>query len=917
MTGVLEAEDRTSPAAAVEPQHAERRADWWCIAFLVVVPLLVFAVPAMLGHPAIAGDNEIQNFPLRALSGRMLREGHLPLWNQYIWSGNPLLGGLNAGSLYPGTLVFAVLPPVAAWVVNLLLVYWAAGLGMYALARHYRLAPLAAVLGASTFAYAGFMSGQLVHLPIVQGVAWLPLMVLAQLRLAWAVMGVGPARNADDPAGDDGRPRSAWPWVLLLAAVFGLVLLTGEPRGMAEAGVVSVVVFLWLLLRPSHGVTTAGARLRYTLFTVAAGVWGVALGAVQLLPGLRFISASQRAVVSYQFFGTGSLRPSWSMLMLVPDLFGGDGLFHQPTFFNNYNLPEVTGYVGLLPLVAAFALLTLSVGRKRDVRAGDWAPWLFFVVLGLFLSWGSFTPLGGLFGHIPFYDRLRLQSRNLAVVDLGLAVLMAFWADRLLRGRTERETTGWRRWVTIAPLLAAAGVCVTALAIPYRFEFSQGTTAFGASLGAQLRGWITAQLVVVAAVVALVLGWRRIPARWRGVALTVVLAADLLLFSIATSTGLTAGNATVEPSRATAAAVLGTQGRFAIYDTTALNTDVLSEIGQPDLNAFTRLPSVQGYGSIVDNTYGTATGTHTLDNLDPCALARGAFTPLRLGSLITLGQFLTLRVPPAAPGTPGTSRLPNCPGAPAAGAGGRRTFYFGQPLTVQSVQLIRQGTATAAPDMAVIDVAGTVRHPALTASATSWGWLVRLATPMPAAGLVVTGPAEQVSPTSTVTTADGSAYSMGGILQDALGQPGWRFSGFWQQYAVFRHPVLPSAVWVSHPAPGTTVRQVQHTDWGTAVVRVEATQPATVVLSQTFQPGWHGQLDSTAGDVHLTVPVQRDGLVQSVRVPKGSWQLTILYRPRGLNTGLVFSAVGLAGVLAVGVVAVVRRRRRRSATAAR
>ena len=69
--------------------------------------------------------------------------------------------------------------------------------------------------------------------------------------------------------------------------------------------------------------------------------------------------------------------------------------------------------------------------------------------------------------------------------------------------------------------------------------------------------------------------------------------------------------------------MLGTNGRFAIYDTTALNTNVLSQIGQPDLNAFTGLPSVQGYGSIVDNTYGSATeptcSTRSILALSPVA----------------------------------------------------------------------------------------------------------------------------------------------------------------------------------------------------------------------------------------------------------------------------------------------------------
>ena len=69
--------------------------------------------------------------------------------------------------------------------------------------------------------------------------------------------------------------------------------------------------------------------------------------------------------------------------------------------------------------------------------AADWAPWLFFALLGLLLAWGQYTPLGGLFGHIWIFGRTRLQSRSLGIVDLALAVLFAFWADRGLGHRHE------------------------------------------------------------------------------------------------------------------------------------------------------------------------------------------------------------------------------------------------------------------------------------------------------------------------------------------------------------------------------------------------------------------------------------------------------------------------------------------------
>jgi len=89
----------------VAPTHQNR---WWrplssndrrALFAMLVVPTILFVVPALLGHPAIDGDNLIQNFPLRVLSGQQIASGHLPLFNPLANSGTPLLGGLNAGAL--------------------------------------------------------------------------------------------------------------------------------------------------------------------------------------------------------------------------------------------------------------------------------------------------------------------------------------------------------------------------------------------------------------------------------------------------------------------------------------------------------------------------------------------------------------------------------------------------------------------------------------------------------------------------------------------------------------------------------------------------------------------------------------------------------------------------------------------------
>lgn len=935
---------RTGSVPLPGPLARLGRGDRRALAVLVGIPLVAFVVPALAGYPAIAGDNLIQNFPLRVLSGELLRQGHLPLWNRLIWSGNPLLGGMNAGSLYPFTLVFAVLPAVAAWVVNLLAAYWAGGLGTYALLRRLRLGPLPSGLAAGTYAFGGQMAGQMVHLPIVQGIAWVPLMILAQLELSWALFGTRPGRRGGEPAG---RVRSSpWPATVLLAVVIGLILLTGEPRGMAEAEVVAGAFTLWLVLRP-YGPGGPGwvRRLQFLGWSMVAAAWASALGLVQLLPGWHFISDSQRSSETFAYFATGSLHVQWSVLLLVPDIFGGDGLLHQPAYFNSYNLPEVTGYVGLLPLVAFFALLTAAFGRRRDPQAADWWPWLGLAVLGLLMAFGAYTPVGGLFGYIPFFNKVRLQSRNLAIADLALAVLLAYWLERALHDHRAAALTGagWRRRVAMLPVVAAAAACVAGLAVPGRLEsaFSFGGGATG--LGRLLTPSFVAQLVVVVAAGALVLGWTRLGASARRRAVVGVVLLDLGLFTLTCSTGLLPGNSTLEPTPARAAAVLGRTGRFAIYDTTAINVDVLSRIGQPDLNAFTGLPSVQGYGSIVGARYGDPTGTHTLDTLSPCALAKGVFDPLRLSTLVVLPQFLAQPLPAGAvlpmppekfPATTAGLQQADCPGAPPPGTPTRRRWYFGRQLPLRGAALVGSsrrpggGLRLGGLRVGVLAPGGGVRWPAARLVPAPGGVEVTFPRPVVATGLVVhsadgqalaiaDGSAVTVAAppparrSSSATSATGASYGLDGQVQDALDDPArWRYTGDWRGYARFVRTSVRPPAWVLDPAPGDRAGQVRTYQDGTTVLGVRLRRRAVVVRSEAYMPGWRVTAVPVAGGPARLLTVVPRGLVQAVRVPAGAYTLTYRYRPPGLDLGLAGTGAGLAALLGAGLVWLLRRGRR-------
>jgi len=262
---------------------------------------------------------------------------------------------------------------------------------MFCFLRALRLGRLAGFLGALSFAFAGAMSAQVSHFGLVAGMSWVPLVLLAILRLCQD----SPARGA--------RFR----WIAVLAVSSGLVILAGEPRAVDDALVIVLGYAAWMIARLGRDWFRAAV-------SVAAGLaLGACLGAVQWLPGLAAVSTSQRAGGSTALFDSGSLPVRWLLLTLVPDLLGGSGSLRQPAFFAGYNLTEVTSYVGILPLVAAFALLGRlrpgrrggggrgSEGRGSGGRAGRglsrWPEWIVWHVIGLagaLLALGGNTPLG-------------------------------------------------------------------------------------------------------------------------------------------------------------------------------------------------------------------------------------------------------------------------------------------------------------------------------------------------------------------------------------------------------------------------------------------------------------------------------------------------------------------------------------------
>jgi hypothetical protein len=888
---------------------------------LIAVPAIIFGVPSLLGHPVLPGDDLTQNFPLRVLVGRQIQAGHLPLYNPYIWSGAPLLASWNAGAAYPLTFLFAVLPGAGAWALNMIITWAVAGLGMFAFLRALQLGRFASASGALSFAFAGAMSAQVSHLGLVAGMSWVPVQLLSVLRLTEARTTASRLR-----------------WTGVLAGAIGLTILAGEPRAIADAGVIVCVYAAWRTIRMGRGGGPAA------IFVTAGVALGLCLGAVQWIPGVAAVGTSQRAVGSAALFNSGSLSPQWLLLMLVPDLLGGSGSFGQPRFFATYNLTEVTGYVGILPLVAAALLL----GRLRlRERLPEWVVWHGVTAAGIVLALGGHTPIGHLAAHAPFFGDQRLQSRNILIADLALSVLLAYWInDPVSEGRRVfLRVRGSRRLdletvLGVVPPLAMIGVVLVSLSSGAGFLHWMRGASGAVSADARLRIWLLPYAVIGAGAIAVVLARRHLRPKLRSRVTGAFICVDLVVFTllavvaalpdlghgvnVAAShrTGpvkagperTPAGPAASRKAATRPIAALGYPGRFAIYDPDLLDAHDLPLLGPPDLNVLSAMPSVQGYSSLVDSYYAAATGSHQAtgdgqDVLAPRAIGGGVLDQLDTSILLTVPAYLIT----SAAGT-GVPAQPRVAGDRDVAARSRAAWYFAAALDVSEVRVpdsnARQDAA-AGTQIGIMTPGGLTRW--LPARAATPSVLAARPTrPVRSVAVIARAGSESVrlGPPS-ITGPGGSSFTANGQLQDAIEPPRWAYAGHDGSFAIFadrfaRGPLTLRAL-RDRSASGASILRVTGGFTSPTTATVRSPHGVRVIRSVAATPGWTATWRPRGGPAR-TLRVRRAGLVQAIDVPAGQGVITWSYRPPWFTPGLALSLGSAALILLLASWGLTRRR---------
>ena len=458
---------------------------------------LVLAV-ALLFHRVLLGEGVLyfrdvclNHLPTRLYTTEILRSGHLPLWNPHLSGGMPLAANPNNLMFHPITLLFLMMPVMAAFHVSILLQYLLAGWGVFLWGREEGLGEESALAGALTYC----LSGALVSCGSLQNLlsswAWVPLALFALAR----------------------HRRRGSPWALLgFSAALAVQLVAGDPLAAGTSLLLGLMDTIW-------GVGAAGRKRLFAAARLGAGaLLGCGLALVQILPAREMLAESSRAGgIPYADASVWSIPPVRLLETVVPSLYGDPTALKVTSYWGGLVFQKGYPFLLSIYLGAASLLLALcALGRKGDRRAQALGGLAVIFVLAS-LGPGTFV-YRVLYEAVPLVGSLRYPSRFLLPAFLCLSLLSALGLERLREEIPEkRPGPGIRLLLAGAVLIALCSAGLALFHAPLEslvreglgIPASVGDGALG-RIGAKVQGSLLRCALIAAGMAVMILAVRRI-----------------------------------------------------------------------------------------------------------------------------------------------------------------------------------------------------------------------------------------------------------------------------------------------------------------------------------------------------------------------------------------------------------------------
>lgn len=144
--------------------------------------LFIFFFPFFTGKLLYYADNYTFFWPLKKIAADTLKMGKLPLWNSYIFSGQPLLADMTVGSLSPFMPLYLLFPTPYAISMSTILALFITGVGMYAFAKSQLMNHQSALATGLVWMISGSLLERTSNVVIIETLAFIPWLFLLTHR---------------------------------------------------------------------------------------------------------------------------------------------------------------------------------------------------------------------------------------------------------------------------------------------------------------------------------------------------------------------------------------------------------------------------------------------------------------------------------------------------------------------------------------------------------------------------------------------------------------------------------------------------------------------------------------------------------------------------------------------------------------
>ncbi|MBU1967156.1 hypothetical protein KKH50_02590, partial [Patescibacteria group bacterium] len=382
------------------------KANWFYFWVFFLFFIAIRFYPFLLGKTLVYGDNYSLMIPGKIFTAEYIKQGILPLWNPYIFSGMPWIADINQSVLYPSTLLFIFFSPAIA--LNFLLIIHAliAYSGMYFLAKKYIKNNLWSLLAGSLWMFSTQISGSMNNFSTLQSLVWLPWLGYFGLQLI----------NKNQAK-------------FLFALVITLQFLGGYPQHVLYG------IGLAVLLSVNDNSATFIKWLKAWLVTASLTL---AMSAVAWLPFAEVLFNSTRMEQTSEQALVGSLNPIMLIKFVLPYFFDNPsaGVKWGPAWSGQPNVGIYMTWLGWTAIIASFISL-LKICKKKKKQNLILKKWqrevIFFATISistLIFSLGEYLPGFNIIQkYLPLFRIARYPSMVMIVTNL----VIILWAVKALK----------------------------------------------------------------------------------------------------------------------------------------------------------------------------------------------------------------------------------------------------------------------------------------------------------------------------------------------------------------------------------------------------------------------------------------------------------------------------------------------------